>query len=79
MAHRHLAAEAKRAGARRDLFDFVERIDPRQVNKRALENLARAGAFDRIHPNRAQILANIDALMAYEPPAAEKWIERFDL
>ena len=35
-----------------DLFDFLERIDPRAVNRRAIENLAKAGAFDPIHPNR---------------------------
>jgi len=48
-----------------DLFDFLERIDPKAVNKRALENLARAGAFDSIHPNRGQIVAAADILMAY--------------
>ncbi len=36
-----------------------------QVNKRALENLARAGAFDAIHPNRAQIVDAADTLIAY--------------
>ncbi|MGH6955811.1 MAG: OB-fold nucleic acid binding domain-containing protein, partial [Caulobacteraceae bacterium] len=35
------------------------------VGKRALENLARAGAFDSIHANRAQILASADSLIAY--------------
>jgi DNA polymerase-3 subunit alpha len=48
-----------------DIFDFLERIDPKAVNKRALENLARAGAFDSIHPNRGQIVAAADILMAY--------------
>ncbi|MGA9657937.1 MAG: DNA polymerase III subunit alpha [Asticcacaulis sp.] len=48
-----------------DLFDFLERIDPKAVNKRALENLAKAGAFDSIHPHRAQIVAAADILMAY--------------
>jgi DNA polymerase-3 subunit alpha len=43
------------------------------VNKRALENLARAGAFDRIHPNRAQIVAAADTLIAYaQSMAAER-------
>jgi DNA polymerase-3 subunit alpha len=58
--------EVREAGGRFiDLFDFLGRIDPRQVNKRALENLARAGAFDSIHPNRAQIAAAADQLIAY--------------
>ncbi len=48
-----------------DLFDFLERIDPKAVNRRALENLAKAGAFDSIHPNRSQIIAAADILILY--------------
>ena len=40
-AMRHLVDVRQRGGPFTDLFDFVERIDPRQVNKRAIENLAR--------------------------------------
>ena len=71
MAH---VVEVRRAGGGFvDLFDFLERIDPRYVNKRALENLARAGAFDSLHPNRASIVAAADALMAYaQTMAAER-------
>ena len=62
------------SGPFRDLFDFLERIDPRQVGKRALENLARAGAFDSIHPNRAQILEAADDLIAYAQSVASERI-----
>ncbi|ESQ75400.1 DNA polymerase III subunit alpha [Asticcacaulis sp. AC402] len=56
-----------------DLFDFLERIDPKSVNKRAIENLAKAGAFDSLHPNRAQIVAAADMLVAYaQSVAAER-------
>ncbi len=56
-----------------DIFDFLERIDPKSVNKRAIENLARAGAFDSIHPNRAQIVQCADIFMAYaQSMAAER-------
>jgi DNA polymerase-3 subunit alpha len=72
-AMKNLVAVRDEGGPFRDLFDFVERVDPRQVNKRAIENLARAGAFDRLHPNRAQIVANCDVLMAYgQSVAAER-------
>ncbi len=58
--------QAREAGGKFiDLFDFLERIDPKAVNKRAIENLARAGAFDSIHDNRAQIIASADVLVAY--------------
>jgi DNA polymerase III subunit alpha len=69
-AMRHLVALRQEGGPFTDLFDFVERVDPRLVNKRALENLARAGAFDAIHPNRAQILASVDILAAHGQAAA---------
>ncbi len=72
-AMKHLVAVREEGGRFRDLFDFVERVDPRQVNKRAIENLARAGAFDSLHPNRAQIIDNADALIAYgQSMAAER-------
>jgi DNA polymerase-3 subunit alpha len=64
-AMRHLVAVRDEGGPFRDIFDFVERVDPKLVNKRSLENLARAGAFDTIHPNRAQLLASVDTLIAY--------------
>ncbi|MEI9963654.1 MAG: DNA polymerase III subunit alpha [Caulobacteraceae bacterium] len=69
-AMRHLVAVREEGGPFRDLFDFVERVDPRLVNKRAFENLARAGAFDTIHPNRAQIVAAADLLIAHAQCAA---------
>jgi len=64
-AMEHVVEVRAQGGPFKDLYDFLERIDPRIVNKRALENLARAGAFDSIHPNRASIVAAADALIAY--------------
>ena len=66
--------EVRDAGGRfSDIFDFLERVDPRQVNKRALEGLAKAGAFDSIHPNRRQLVEQADTLMAYcQSVAAER-------
>src|SRR5262249_14274470 len=47
-----------------DLSDFAGRINPRAVNKRVLESLAAAGAFDAIEGNRARAFAAVDSLMA---------------
>jgi len=47
------------AGAFRDLFDFCERIDKRVVNRRVVEALVRAGAFDCINPDRAGLFASV--------------------
>ena len=79
-AMQHLVAVREAGGRFRDLFDFLERIDPRLVNKRALENLARAGAFDSLNPNRAQIVAAADDLIAYgQSVAAQRASEQASL
>ncbi len=64
-AMEHLVAVREAGGRFASLYDFVERVDPRQVNKRAMENLARAGAFDSLNPNRAEIVAAADALAGH--------------
>jgi DNA polymerase III subunit alpha len=48
----------------RDLADFAHRINPRTVNKRVLESLVAAGAFDAIDANRARAFAAVDAILA---------------
>ena len=57
-----LAAERKANGVFRDVFDFAERLDNRVINKRLLESLVKAGAFDTLNKNRAQTFATIEAL-----------------
>ncbi len=48
----------------RDLADFAARINPRAVNKRVLESLAAAGAFDLLEEDRARVFAGADAILA---------------
>jgi DNA polymerase-3 subunit alpha len=57
-----VAARGERAFA--DLSDFGRRMNPRAVNKRVLESVAAAGAFDCIEGNRARASAAVDAIMA---------------
>jgi DNA polymerase-3 subunit alpha len=52
--------EARAAGPFKSIFDFAERVDSRALNKRALESLIRAGAFDTLGAHRAQAFAAID-------------------
>ena len=47
----------------KDLSDFALRTNPRAVNKRVLESLAAAGAFDALEPNRARAQASVDIMM----------------
>jgi DNA polymerase-3 subunit alpha len=64
-AMEHVVEVRREGGPFRDILDFVERVDPKQVNKRAFETLARAGAFDSVNPNRAQLMAAADMLVSY--------------
>ncbi|MFM0724759.1 DNA polymerase III subunit alpha [Paraburkholderia strydomiana] len=46
-----------------DIFDFCNRVDRRIVNRRTIEALIRAGAFDTLHANRAQLIASVSLAM----------------
>ncbi len=71
-AMEHLVEVRREGGPFRDLFDFARRINPRLINKRTFENLARAGAFDALNPNRAQVLAAADLLLGTANVAAQE-------
>ena len=60
----HICEERKTKGPFRDVSDFARRINPRFVNKRALETLAAAGALDELGVDRATAFANVDRMIA---------------
>ena len=60
----HICEERKTKGPFRDVSDFARRINPRSVNKRALETLAAAGALDELGVDRATAFANVDRMIA---------------
>ena len=51
--------EGEGGGPFRSLFDFAARVDRQRVNKRVVEALVKAGAFDALHPDRASALASV--------------------
>src|SRR5512135_621435 len=55
--------QARAAGPFKDLFDFCRRVDKRIVNRRTIEALIRAGAFDSINDHRYQMLASLDVAL----------------
>ncbi len=56
-----------------DLFDFCARTDPRRVNRKAIEALIRAGAFDSLGVERWVLMASMeDALKAAEQSASNR-------
>src|SRR5471032_1039381 len=54
-----------------DLADFAARINPRAINKRVLESLACAGAFDDFEKNRASVMGAIDTVLGRAQRAHE--------
>ena len=50
-------------GPFKSLYDFTSRVDGRKVNRRVAESLAKCGAFESLHPNRASVWAGLDAAL----------------
>ncbi len=53
------AHEGQGAAPFKSLFDFAARVDRSKVNKRVVEALIKAGAFDALHPDRARALGSV--------------------
>ena len=55
----HIVAEREKGGPFTDFYDFCERVDPMVLNKRTIESLVKAGAFDSLgHPRRGLTLVH---------------------
>ncbi|HEY1799260.1 MAG TPA: DNA polymerase III subunit alpha [Stellaceae bacterium] len=67
-----LVAERSANGKFKDLFDFSRRLDARSFNRRQFENLAKAGAFDCLNPNRGQTFVAAETLLRQASRAAEE-------
>ena len=68
-----IAAERRRGGPFKDLFDFCERVDPAACGRSAIETLIKAGAMDSFAARRSQLAAAIDrALQAGASVQADK-------
>ncbi|MGL4768402.1 MAG: DNA polymerase III subunit alpha [Formosimonas sp.] len=58
-----IVAERNANGPFASFFDFCLRVDKQKVNRRTLEFLIKAGAFDRLHDNRASVFESIDSAL----------------
>ena len=67
-----IVAERAAHGRFESLDDLFRRMPPGAMNRRQLESLAGAGAFDSVEPNRAQLLANADMLLAVADAAVRE-------
>lgn len=73
--------EAREKGVFKSLFDFCERVNLRTVNKKVVESLVKAGAFDYLETPRSQMFAVIDEAIGrgskMQKKAAEGQMEIF--
>ena len=67
-----LVEERQRGGPFTSLEDFAARIDPRLLNRRQLESLAAAGAFDSINADRPAVFAAAETILAHAASAHEQ-------
>lgn len=70
-----ITSDRQRDGLFETVPEFIARLDPRKINKKVLESLIKAGAFDQIATNRAELLANSDSWLR----SISKESERQDL
>ncbi len=62
----------KEKGLAGDIVTFIQQIDSGELNKKALESLIKAGAFDEMHGNRAQLIAMSEGLLTSAQNDARK-------
>jgi DNA polymerase-3 subunit alpha len=62
--------KARESGPFTSLFDFIARVDRKSVNRRTIEALVRAGAFDTITPDRGAVFASIDSVIDWAEQCA---------
>ena len=64
-AIQHIVEQRTTEGEFKSIFDFASRVDVRVCNRRTLESLIQAGAFDSLYDNRAQLLQGVDDILSY--------------
>jgi len=63
--------DSRETGPFQNLGDFSKRLDSTRINKRQIEALARAGAFDNLESNRACVFEGAEAIARAAQAAAE--------
>ena len=66
-----IAEEREKNGVFKSLSDFIHRVDIKQINRKQLEQLIKAGAFDKLEKNRAMLYGNIDNILRHIAAACE--------
>jgi len=61
----HIVVEREENGLFKSVFDFASRVDLRVCNRRTLESLIQAGAFDDLDDNRAKLLFGVEDILSF--------------
>ena len=67
-----LVAERRAKGPFKSLSDFALRLDPKSGNRRQIENLALAGAFDLLESDRSRVHAGVEMILQHANSAASE-------
>jgi DNA polymerase III subunit alpha len=71
-AMKSVVAERARGGPYQGPHDFARRLEAKAFNKRQMESLSAAGAFDTLNPDRASVFASAEILLRYAAAHAEE-------
>ena len=63
--------ERENNGKFADIYDFSGRLNPKTINKKSIEALAKAGAFDQLNKNRRQLAESFETLSSYATRQSE--------
>ena len=60
-----IVEEREKNGPYKSISDFIHRTDSKQINRRQMEQLVKAGAFDSLEHNRGKLFANLDLILQH--------------
>lgn len=60
-----IVEEREKHGPYKSVSDFIHRTDSKQINRKQMEQLIKAGAFDCLETNRGKLFANLDMIMQH--------------
>ena len=66
-----IVSEREKNGAFKNISDFCHRIDIKFINRKQLEQLIKAGAFDELEPNRKKLFENIENILKHISASTE--------
>jgi DNA polymerase III subunit alpha len=72
MAINSIVEEREKDGKFKNIFDFVTRVDVTKVNRKVMESLIQAGAFDSLDPQRSKLFVNVEQLLNYASIISEQ-------